>query len=64
MADIVFKIVAVLMALGGFASAALMFMAIAMGGVTNRTEAERSLPWLLVPLGVGAVGIFLCFKAF
>ncbi len=64
MADIVFKIVAVLTTLGGFASAALMFMAIAMGSVTNHAEAERALPWVLVPVAVGAVGVFLCFKAF
>lgn len=64
MADIIFKIVAVLTTLGGFAAALLMFVAIMMGGVTNRAEAERTLPWVLLPVAVGIVGIWLCVKAF
>lgn len=64
MAEIVFKIVAVLLVLGGVVGTAFIVMASAMGSATNYTEAEKAIRWALVPAAVFALGIYLCFKAF
>lgn len=64
MAEIVFKIVAVLLVLGGGAGTAFIVMASAMGSVTNYAEAEKTIRWALVPAAVFVLGIYLAFKAF
>ena len=64
MADIVFKIVAVLLTLGGLVTTALIVFASLIGGVTNRSAAEETIRWALLPAAFAALGVFLCFKAF
>ena len=64
MADLVFKIVAVLLTLGGVLGAALIVFASAMGSVTNQSMGEEMIRWALVPAAVAAFGVYLCFKAF
>lgn len=64
MADIVFKVVAILVMAGGFITAALIVFASAMGSATNMTEAEKTIRWSLLPAAIGLFGIFLVIKAF
>lgn len=64
MADIVFKIVAVLTTLIGVSGVLLTLFAAALGAVTNYDAAKEAARFAMVPAIIAAVGVFLIVKAF
>lgn len=64
MADVVFKIVAVLMLAVGIMTTVLMWLAAAMGAATNYAKAERTMRKIWIPIVVMFIGLLLCVEAF